>query len=353
MGALETTAAPLLFFLNPDAVPAPGCLDAIREAPADWGAWQALVLQAGGERVNTRGNVVHFLGFGWAGGHDEPAASVGPEPVEVGFASGAALAVRRAAWDEVGGFEPAFFMYGEDLDVSLRLRLAGWRIGMRPGRAGRARATSSTRATTSGSTSSATAGGSCSAHIPAPLLALLAPALLLSELALLAIAGRGGWLGAKLRAHRRGAAQPPGRASATRAYPGDADDGQRSLRRRADRLAGFAVLGLRGPRSAAACAAGRLLAGGAMRDRQPAMRVLAITPELPYAPGGSGGSTRQFHLLRRLRARGHDVTVVAPVHHTQREGAARLVDAEIRLAGLQRPPSRVRETLGALARAPR
>ena len=83
--------------------------------------------------MNTRGNVVHFLGFGWAGGHDEPAADLDRRaPVEVGFASGAALAVRRAAWDQIGGFEPAFFMYGEDLDVSLRLRLAGWRIGMVP-----------------------------------------------------------------------------------------------------------------------------------------------------------------------------------------------------------------------------
>ena len=198
MGALETDAE-LLFFLNPDAVPAPGCLDAIREAPADWGAWQALVLQAGGELVNTRGNVVHFLGFGWAGGYDEPAASVGPEPVEVGFASGAALAVRRAAWDEVGGFDPAFFMYGEDLDVSLRLRLAGWRIGMLPA----ARVEHGYEFDK---------GDYKWFHLernrwwivlgtyPAPLLALLAPALLACELALLAVAGRGGWLRAKLRA---------------------------------------------------------------------------------------------------------------------------------------------------------
>ena len=66
------------------------------------------------------------------------------------------------------------------------------------------------------------------------------------------------------------------------------------------------------------------------------MRVLHLTPELPYAPGGSGGSTRQFQLLRRLRALGHDVTVVAPVHPSQREGADLLrgagVDAARRAA---------------------
>ena len=196
-GARETSAD-VLFFLNPDALPAAGCLDAVREAPADWGAWQALVLQSGGERVNTRGNVVHFLGFGWAGGHDEPASAVASGPVEVGFASGAALAVRRAAWDEVGGFDPAFFMYGEDLDLSLRLRLAGWRVGMLPG----ARVEHDYEFEK---------GDYKWFHLernrwwivlgtyPAPLLALLAPALLASELALLALAGRGGWLGAKLR----------------------------------------------------------------------------------------------------------------------------------------------------------
>jgi len=37
--------------------------EVVREAPADWGAWQALVLLPGGERVNTRGNVVRYLGL--------------------------------------------------------------------------------------------------------------------------------------------------------------------------------------------------------------------------------------------------------------------------------------------------
>ena len=198
VGAAETSA-PLLLFLNPDCVPAPGCLDAIREAPADWGAWQALVLLPGGERINTRGNVVHFLGFGWAGGHDEPVARAPSAPVEVSFASGAALAVRRAAWDQVGGFEPRFFMYGEDLDVSLRLRLAGWRVGIVPA----ARVEHGYEFDK---------GDYKWFHLernrwwvvlgtyPGALLALLAPALLGSELALLAVAARGGWLGAKLSA---------------------------------------------------------------------------------------------------------------------------------------------------------
>jgi GT2 family glycosyltransferase len=47
---------------------------------------------------------------------------------EVDWASGAALCVRREAWEEVGGFDEGFFMYAEDVDWCLRARQAGWRI---------------------------------------------------------------------------------------------------------------------------------------------------------------------------------------------------------------------------------
>ncbi len=42
------------------------------------------------------------------------------------------MAVRREAWDAVGGFDARYFMYGEDLDLGLRLRLAGWECGVAP-----------------------------------------------------------------------------------------------------------------------------------------------------------------------------------------------------------------------------
>jgi glycosyltransferase involved in cell wall biosynthesis len=82
------------------------------------------------------------------------------------------------------------------------------------------------------------------------------------------------------------------------------------------------------------------------------MRVLCLTPELPFAPGGSGGSTRQFHLLRRLVERGWDVDCVAPVHGSQREGAERLRAAGVRLHAVERPASRAGETLRALRARP-
>src|SRR4051794_33181304 len=131
----DATGAPLLFFCNPDAQPAAGALDALRAAAAaepSWGAWQALVTLPGGREVNTSGGVTHWLGLGWAGEHGRLVSDVDAALREVSFASGAALAVRRDAWEAVGGFDDAYFMYGEDVDLSLRLRLAGWGVGITP-----------------------------------------------------------------------------------------------------------------------------------------------------------------------------------------------------------------------------
>ncbi|GIP21684.1 glycosyltransferase family 2 protein [Paenibacillus sp. J22TS3] len=41
---------------------------------------------------------------------------------------GAFMWVRRAAWDEVGGLDETFFMYGEDVDWCYRIKQAGWRV---------------------------------------------------------------------------------------------------------------------------------------------------------------------------------------------------------------------------------
>ena len=47
-------------------------------------------------------------------------------PREVPWAVGAFLLVRRSAFDAVGGFDEAQWMYAEDLDLGWRLREAGW-----------------------------------------------------------------------------------------------------------------------------------------------------------------------------------------------------------------------------------
>lgn len=40
--------------------------------------------------------------------------------------------VRAQAWHEIGGFDPNYFMYGEDVDWCLRLQLAGWDLAVEP-----------------------------------------------------------------------------------------------------------------------------------------------------------------------------------------------------------------------------
>lgn len=47
---------------------------------------------------------------------------------DVDFAIGACQLVRRAAFEEVGGFDESYFYGPEDVDLCVRLRAAGWRV---------------------------------------------------------------------------------------------------------------------------------------------------------------------------------------------------------------------------------
>ena len=44
-----------------------------------------------------------------------------------GYLSGACLAISRAAWHAIGGFDEEFYLYGEEADWQARARAAGWR----------------------------------------------------------------------------------------------------------------------------------------------------------------------------------------------------------------------------------
>ncbi len=58
--------------------------------------------------------------------HGQPIErAYGPGPVVVG-PSGAAAVVRRSAWEQAGGLDEKIFAYGEDFDLFLRIRCAGW-----------------------------------------------------------------------------------------------------------------------------------------------------------------------------------------------------------------------------------
>jgi GT2 family glycosyltransferase len=53
-------------------------------------------------------------------------------PRNVSWILGAALAIRRAAFDAAGGFDERYFMYFEEVDLAYRLQKAGWRVHFAP-----------------------------------------------------------------------------------------------------------------------------------------------------------------------------------------------------------------------------
>jgi GT2 family glycosyltransferase len=57
----------------------------------------------------------------------------GAERSGVQWVSGAAMAVRREAWAEVGPFDESYGFYAQDLDLCLRLGDAGWGVRVVPG----------------------------------------------------------------------------------------------------------------------------------------------------------------------------------------------------------------------------
>jgi GT2 family glycosyltransferase len=192
----------LLLFLNPDNVVAPGFRDAIELPLLDgcgWGAWQGLVTDHGGRAINSSGGVVHFSGIAWAGDAGRPRELAPAGPEEVAFPSGACLAIPRETWERLGGFSEPYFLYNEDTDLGLRLRLAGLAVGIEP-RAVSDHAYEFDKGPAKWRYLERNRWATVIRDYPGKLLALVFPALLATEVALLVAAAAGGWLGPKLRA---------------------------------------------------------------------------------------------------------------------------------------------------------
>jgi hypothetical protein len=200
LGAAEASGE-LLVILNPDAAPLPGWGEAIRRPWTErrgWSAWQALVAGGDGAEINSAGNSLHFTGIAWAGGHGLP-VSAAPPAGEVTYLSGACLAIPLSTWCELGGFPEQFFLYHEDVDLSLRLRMRGGVLGIEP-----------TAIVAHDYEFDAGPGkwlwlernrlAFLVRTYPTPLLVLLVPALVATELALLPVSAAGGWGRQKLAA---------------------------------------------------------------------------------------------------------------------------------------------------------
>ena len=79
------------------------------------------------EKLDGEGDVYHFTGLAWRRSHGRPQISTHSQEKEVFSACGAAAIYPKEAFDQVGGFDPDYFAYVEDVDLGFRLRLAGFR----------------------------------------------------------------------------------------------------------------------------------------------------------------------------------------------------------------------------------
>ena len=197
----ERAGGDVLVFLDPDAALAPDTLERLLtalEAHPRAALASPQILFADRPTVNAGENPVHLTGLSWCGRYDQPPES-GP-PRAVFTTSGACHVVRADAFRGVGGYCEDYFVLYDDPDLCWRLWIAGHEVLFVP----------DARATHDYSFGENPQKwfwlerhrlSSVLVNYEARTLALLAPLLSVSELGLLAIAAREGWLGRKLAAY--------------------------------------------------------------------------------------------------------------------------------------------------------
>jgi len=202
LGARAGTA-PFVALVNPDAVVAPDALAAlvaVADRPEVGIATASIRLADRPELLNSAGTELTFLGLSWAGHFEEPAASFDDEML-VAAASGAGMVCTRAHWESLDGLVDEFFAYFEDAEFSIRTWQRDLHVVYVPS------AVITHRYEFSRNTGKffllernrlvTTLTCFESRH-----LTVIAPLLVVMELALLALAAKDGWLSEKLRAHR-------------------------------------------------------------------------------------------------------------------------------------------------------
>ncbi len=122
-----------VYFHNNDAFMDSGCLEPLvnaMEQDSKIAIAQSLIrLHPDTERINSAGNALHFLGFGYCMNYKTRVSDVAlPAVLDIPYASGAAMMVRASFMRDHGAWDDDFFLYHEDTDFSLRVRTRGYRV---------------------------------------------------------------------------------------------------------------------------------------------------------------------------------------------------------------------------------
>lgn len=129
------TSGKYIIVLNPDTVVEKNWLSelvrAMEENPRAGICQSKILLYDHPDIINTDGNIINFLGFAWAGNHKKKDMHEN-EIKDVAYPSGCSMIIRKSALDETGLFDEDLFMYHDDLDLGIRMRLLGYDILCNP-----------------------------------------------------------------------------------------------------------------------------------------------------------------------------------------------------------------------------
>jgi GT2 family glycosyltransferase len=138
LGVARTTA-PFVLVLNADCYPARNCVQELAAALAaddGLGGVQPCIVAdgtaSGSVRIASTGQCLTRSGAEFERGWGEPASLHHSHPREIFGVCGTACLLRRALFAELGGYDPAYFAFYEDVDLNARARLAGWRFAYVP-----------------------------------------------------------------------------------------------------------------------------------------------------------------------------------------------------------------------------
>ena len=83
-------------------------------------------------KINSLGNIMHFLGFGFTSAYNELDREITGYPEITGYASGCSYITNKEVLDKIGLYDEDYHMYHDDIEMSWRVKLAGYKIVLAP-----------------------------------------------------------------------------------------------------------------------------------------------------------------------------------------------------------------------------